>query len=202
MLSALLLRLGTSEHWNYEGASSDPHKSALPERQGPGQSSRGPRLGSIAPAVVRAGPDERVCVAFFVLEEVGVDGRIEAWVVELEAQVLTVLVRLLRPGGANLGTTNQYAVAGSVFTAGAGVGDDAHVLGLNAEGDEFTGELVGAGLLEGADGSHVMSPLSVFEPAPCGLDGDRQAGSDWRRIACDRSTAEDSGTTRFLYREE
>src|SRR5690606_7754318 len=35
------------------------------------------------------------------------------------------------------------------------VGDDAHALGLHAQGDDLAGELV-AGLLEGADGRHVF----------------------------------------------
>jgi len=38
----------------------------------------------------------------------------------------------------------------------------------------------------------------VSEPAPCDLDGDRAAGGDRRRIACDRSKAEDGAGARFL----
>ncbi|KAH2824865.1 hypothetical protein KXV85_000259, partial [Aspergillus fumigatus] len=49
---------------------------------------------------------------------------------------------------------DQNPVAGGVLAGGAGVGDDAHALGLDAEGYDFAGELVRAGLLEGADGRH------------------------------------------------
>src|SRR3546814_11691976 len=45
------------------------------------------------------------------------------------------------------------------------------------------------------------SPFFVFEPAPCGLDGDRRAGGDRRRIACDRSKAEDGAGAASLPRE-
>jgi len=67
------------------------------------------------------------------------------------------------------------------FSPVALVGDDAHVLGLDAEGDDFAGEFVRAGLLEGADGRHCKSPFPYSSPHHCGLDGDRQVGGDRRR---------------------
>jgi len=43
-----------------------------------------------------------VVLAVLVLEEVGVDGGVEARVVELEAQIVPALVGALAPGGADL----------------------------------------------------------------------------------------------------
>ncbi|MBX3547509.1 MAG: hypothetical protein KF818_32645, partial [Chelatococcus sp.] len=70
-------------------------------------------------------------------------------------------------------------------------------LGLDAEGDDFAGELV-AGLLEGADGRHFKSPFPLSSPHHCGLDGDRQAGGDRRRTP----QGPDSKGGAFLSREE
>jgi hypothetical protein len=62
--------------------------------------------------------------------------------------------------------------------------DDAHALGLDAEGDDFAGELVRAGLLEGADGRHCKSPFpfrartiaaSMAIDRPEAIDGARPA---------------------------
>ena len=55
-----------------------------------------------AAAAVRAGPDEAVALAVLVGEEVGEDRRVEARIVELEAQIVAALVGALRPGGADL----------------------------------------------------------------------------------------------------
>ena len=123
-------------------------------------------LASVAAAAVGAGPDEGEGFAVFFVEEVGVDRSVEARIVQLEAQIVAALVGALGLGGADLGAADQNAVAGGVLAGGAQVGDDAHALGLDAEGDDFAGELVRAGLLEGADGCHFKSPFSVSEPAP------------------------------------
>src|SRR5690606_5307545 len=112
----------------------------------------------LAVAAGRAGPDEAVALAVLVVEEVGVDRGGEARIVELEAQIVAALIGLLGPGGANLCAADEDAVAGGVLAGGPGLGDDADALGLDAEGDDFAGELVVAGLLEGADGRHVSSP--------------------------------------------
>src|SRR5690606_28970928 len=48
----------------------------------------------------------------------------------------------------------------------ADVGNDTHAFGLDTEGDDFAGEFVRTGLLEGTDGRHFKSPFSGFEPAP------------------------------------
>src|SRR5690606_29181052 len=87
-------------------------------------------------------------------------------IVQLEAQIVAALVGALGPSGADLGAADQNPVAGGVLAGGAQVGNDAHALGLDAEGDDVAGEFVRAGLLEGADGCHFKSPFSVSEPAP------------------------------------
>ena len=79
---------------------------------------------------------------------------------------LSDLVAAALAYNADLGAADQNPVTGSVLAGGAQVGDDAHALGLDAEGDDFAGVLVVAGLLEGADGCHFKSPFSVSEPAP------------------------------------
>src|SRR3546814_208602 len=109
-------------------------------------------------------PDEVEALAVFVIEEVGVDRGGEARIVKLEAQIVAALVRLLGPGGADLGPANHPPVRGGVVVGAAGFGDDAHALGLDAESDDLTDELVVGGLLEGADGSHDKSPVLILEP--------------------------------------
>src|SRR3546814_8503088 len=78
--------------------------------------------------------------------------------------MVAALFRLLGPGGAALGPANHHPVRGGVVVGAAGFGDDAHALGLDAESDDLTDELVVGGLLEGADGSHDKSPVLIFEP--------------------------------------
>ncbi len=46
----------------------------------------------LAGAAGRAGPDKAVTLAVFVIEEVGVDGAVEAWIIQLEAQIFTAFV--------------------------------------------------------------------------------------------------------------
>ena len=120
-------------------------------------------------AGVGARPDEAegLLAAFDqrVVEEVGVDRLGEARVVELEAQVVAALGRALGPGGADLGTADEDAVGGGVVVRGAVLGDDADGFRLDAEGDDFA-DIFAAGLLEGSDGGHVISPFGLSEPAP------------------------------------
>src|SRR3546814_17557646 len=71
---------------------------------------------------------------------------LEAVIIERQAQLCAPLVGGLGPGGADLGAADEDAVAGGVLAGGAGLWDDADVLGLNAEGNDFAGELVVAGL--------------------------------------------------------
>src|SRR3546814_14174374 len=90
----------------------------------------------------------RSALAVFVIEEVGVDRGGEARIVKLEAQIVAALVRLLGPGGADLGPANHHPVRGGVVVGAAAFGDDAHALGLDGESDVLTDELVFGGLLE------------------------------------------------------
>src|SRR3546814_4394429 len=103
---------------------------------------------SVAAATVGAGPDEAVAVVL-VVEEVGVDRSVEARVVQLQAEIVAPLVGALGPGGADLGAAHEDPVGGGVLVGLAGLGNDADVPGLDREGDDVAGELVGAGLLEG-----------------------------------------------------
>src|SRR5437016_5329149 len=60
-------------------------------------------FGLFAVGLAAAGPDQAVGLAILVLEEVGVDGRREARIVEFEREVVAALVGALRPGGPDLG---------------------------------------------------------------------------------------------------
>ena len=109
----------------------------------PPEDRAGRRRRLVGAAAVGAGPDQAVALAVLVVEEVGVDRGGEARIVELEAQVIAALVGALGPGGADLDAADEDAVAGGVLAGAVGLGDDADVLGLDAEGDDFAGELVG-----------------------------------------------------------
>ncbi len=54
--------------------------------------------GSVAVGLAAARPDEGEALAVFVVEEVGVDRRVEARVVQLDREVVAALARALRPG--------------------------------------------------------------------------------------------------------
>lgn len=143
----------------------------------------GAGLLSVAVAAgVGARPDEAegLFAAFDhrVVEEVGVDRRGEARVVEFEAQVVAAFGRAFGPGGADLGTANEDAVRGGVFVRGAVLGDDADGFRLHAQGDDFA-DVFAAGFLEGSDGGHVISPFWLVRArALRGLDGDHQDRGD------------------------
>src|SRR5271166_3210048 len=127
--------------------------------QCPARTGRGIVSGSVAAAAaVRAGPDQAVALAVLVVEQVGEDRGGEARIVELEAQIVAALVGALGPGGADLDPADIDAVAGAVVAGAGGFGDDPDVLGLDRKGDDFAGEFVRAGFLEGADGRHGSSP--------------------------------------------
>lgn len=129
----------------------------MPERSARTRPGGTPTVCSVAAAVVRTGPDKAEAVAFLVLNEIGVDRDGEAWIIELEAQVGAPLVGLFAPAGADLDPADEDAMAWGIIAYCAG-GSDADVTGLEGKGDDLTGELVGAGLPEGADGSHDSSP--------------------------------------------
>jgi hypothetical protein len=92
-------------------------------------------------------------------------------------------------------------MAGGIVACPVGIGDETDALALQAQGDDLALEFV-AGLLEGADVSHVTSPW-LSEPAttaasmaicrPKAIDDAPPLG---------RSAAEDGGGETFLPREE
>src|SRR6266849_187630 len=115
------------------------------------------RYRSVAVGPAAAGPDEAEGLAAFVIEEVGVDRRVEARIVELDREVIAALVGALRPGGADLRAAAKDPVARCVVAGPAGLRNDADASGLDAQGDDLALKLV-AGLLEGTDVRHVVSP--------------------------------------------
>src|SRR5262249_3545172 len=97
------------------------------------------------------------------MDEVGVDRRVETRVVKLDREVVAAFVRALRPTRTDLHLVDVDAVARRVFV-GPAHGNDADVLGTEAEGKDITQVLAAADVLEGTDGSHVVSPW-LSEPA-------------------------------------
>src|SRR6266849_7991239 len=121
------------------------------------------RYRSVAVGPAAARPDEAEGLAAFVVEEVGVDRRVEARIVELDREVIAALAGALRPGGADLRAADKDPMARSVVAHPVGLRNDADAFGLDAQGDDLALELV-LNLLEGTDGCHVVSPW-LFEPA-------------------------------------
>src|SRR5258708_3618098 len=97
-----------------------------------------------------AGPDEGEGLAILVIEEVGVDRRVEAGIVQLDREVVAALVGTLRPGGPDLGAADVDPMAGGVVVGPVALRNDADTLGLDAQGDDRALELL-AGFLEGTD---------------------------------------------------
>src|SRR5258708_25129954 len=158
------------------------------------------RSVAVRPAATR--PDQAEGLAAFVIEEVGVDRRGEARVVELDREIIAALVGALRPGGADLCAADKDPVAWRVLAAPVGLRNDADASCLNAQGDDLALELVVARLLEGTDGCHVVSPW-LFEPATiaASMAIDRPQAID-AAPPWGRSAAEDGGGETFLAREE
>src|SRR5260370_24542015 len=120
------------------------------------------RSVAVGPAAAR--PDQAEGLAVFVIEEVGVDRRGEARIVELDREVIAALAGALRPRGTDLGAADKHPVARCVVARPAGLRNDTDAFGLDAQGDDLALELVAAGFLEGTDGCHFVSPW-LFEPA-------------------------------------
>src|SRR5262249_23323576 len=116
---------------------------------------------SVAVRLADARPDQGEGLT--VVDEVGVDRSREARIIELDREVVAALARALRPGGADLGAADIDPMARSVLARPVGLGNDAHALALQAQGEDLALEL-GAGLLEGADIRHATSPW-LSEPA-------------------------------------
>src|ERR1700730_14335544 len=94
-------------------------------------------FGLLAVRPAAAGPDKSVALGVLVLEEIGVDGRREARIVEVERKVVAALIGALRPGGPDLGAADKDPVARSVLADLVGLGDDANALSLDAQGDDL-----------------------------------------------------------------
>src|SRR5713226_7787228 len=152
------------------------------------------RCRSVAVRPASARPDQAEGLAAFVIEEVGVDRRGEARIVELDREVIAALAGALRPRGADLRFAREDPVARRVVAGPAGLRNDADAFGLDAQGDDLALELV-AGLLEGTDGCHVVSPW-LFEPAtiaasmaivrPQAIDDAPAGAAAQRRMAAER----------------
>src|SRR5271165_5677623 len=97
--------------------------------------------GSVAVRLAAAGPDEGEAVPVFVVEEIGVDRRVEAGIVQLDREIIAVLGGALGPGCADFHSTHVDTVARGGVAGTGGFRDDADVLGLNAEGDDLALEL-------------------------------------------------------------
>src|SRR5258707_4127865 len=72
------------------------------------------RCRSVAVGPAAAGPDQAERLATFVIEQVGVDRRGEARIVELDREGIAALAGALRPGGTDLGAADKDPVASSV----------------------------------------------------------------------------------------
>src|SRR5260221_14788659 len=99
------------------------------------------RPALVAARLAAARPDEGEGLAVLVVEEIGVDRRVEAGIVELDREIVAALVGALRPGGPDLGAADIDPVAGGVVVGPVGLGDDADTLGLDAQGDDRALEL-------------------------------------------------------------
>src|SRR5204863_303858 len=88
---------------------------AAPRPAEPGEASRPLSV----PAGGGPGPDQRVTLTLFVVEEVRVDRRGEARIVQLQAKVLAALVRAPGPCGSDLSPPHIDPVARGVLAGGA-----------------------------------------------------------------------------------
>src|SRR5579883_2644016 len=148
-----------------------------------------------------ARPDQGIGLARLVVEQVGEDRAGEAWIVELDREVVAAFVRPLGPGRADLGPPDINAMAGRLVAGPVGLRDNADTLGLNAQRDDLALVLV-VDLLEGTDVGHVTSPC---------CSGPRPSRPRWRSAGRRRSpthppagwsAAEDALGETFLPREE
>src|SRR5258707_30565 len=122
------------------------------------------RCRSVAVGPAAARPDQAEGLAAFVIEEVGVDRRGEARIVELDREIVASLRGALRPGGTYFRSGHKDPVAWRVVAGPVGLRNDADAFGLDAQCDDLALELAVAGLLEGTDVCHFVSPW-LFEPA-------------------------------------
>ncbi len=76
---------------------------------------------SLGAGLAAARPDQRVAGPVFGVEQVRVDRLGEGGIVELDREVVAALVRALRPGGADLGLTDEHAVGRGVVVGAVGL---------------------------------------------------------------------------------
>src|SRR5712671_6210023 len=93
------------------------------------------RSVAVGPAATR--PDQAEGLAAFVIEEVGVDRRGEARIVELDREVIAALAGALRPRGTDLGAADKHPVARCVVARPAGLRNDTDAFRLDAQGDDL-----------------------------------------------------------------
>jgi len=93
-------------------------------------------------ALARPRPEQRVTFAAFVIEQVGIDRRVERGVVELEREVVATFLGALRPRCPDLSSANVHAVARSIVVGAIGLGNDADALGLQAQRDDLSLKIV------------------------------------------------------------
>jgi hypothetical protein len=96
--------------------------------------------GSLGVGLAAAGPDEVVAFSILVVEEVGVNRRAKARIVQLDQEIVSALVGALRPGGSDLHTFGIDPMAGGVVVCPVGLGDDADTLRGLPRGVESPGE--------------------------------------------------------------
>src|SRR5215211_4152108 len=106
------MSLVSTRYWAFSSppASRAWQPNAESPARSPGRDSGG--VGLLAVLLAAARPDQGEALAIRVIEQVGEDGRREARIVELEREVVPALVRLLRPGSADLGAPDENPVAG------------------------------------------------------------------------------------------
>lgn len=121
-------------------------------------------------ALRSAGPDQVVLAV--ALDQVRVDRRGEARIVDLDADEFALALAGAGPAGTDLDLVDESPVVGSTVAALVDFveGD----LGLEAEGLNGAVE-TGVGFGEGADSCHGDSPLVYLDRAHRGLDGSDQA---------------------------
>src|SRR5499427_8612516 len=146
----------------------------------PDCSGRGDVAGgrSVAVVLAAAGPDQAEGLAAFVIEEVGVDRRGEARIVELDREVIAALIGALRPGGADLCAADEDPVAWRVVAGPAGLRNDADAFGLDGEGADLALNSLPDFLKEPMVAMSFL--LGCSSPRHRGLDGDRKAAGDRR----------------------
>src|SRR5579859_7407983 len=83
------------------------------------------RVRSVAILTAASRPDQVVRLAVLCIEQVGVDGGVEARIVELDGEVVAALVGAFGPDGPDLGPANEDPVRGRAVVGPVGFGDDA-----------------------------------------------------------------------------